>query len=59
MSDEQDWNFWLDEIEQKGVNLTSFEIDFIESLQAQRAKKFHMSPKQIEILERIYSSRTP
>ncbi len=32
VSDAQDWDFWLDEIAMKGVNLTSFEIDFAESL---------------------------
>ena len=59
MSDEQEWDRWLDEIDQKGVNLTAWETDFIEHVQAQRALKFALTLTQAEILERIFASRTP
>ena len=59
MSDEKDWVYWLDQIEDNGVNLSTWETDFIESLQAQRAAKHRLSEKQAAILERIYAERTP
>lgn len=59
MSDEQDWDHWLDEIAQRGVNLTAWEEDFVESTQGQRAAGRPLSEKQAEILERIYTNRTP
>jgi len=64
MSDAQDWDHWLDTILEKGVNLSSWETDFIESLEARRAgfldrRLVGLTEKQAEILERIYSARTP
>ena len=58
MSDAQDWDHWLSEILDKGVNLTSFETDFVESLET-KPRPLRLSEKQAEILERIYSQRTP
>lgn len=67
MSDEQDWARWLDTVIESGVNLSSFEIDFIESLDARRGSRLfpgqpgalHLSEKQAALLERIYADRTP
>lgn len=58
MSDAQDWTHWLETIVEDGVNLSSWETDFIESLQIQ-PQPLRLSEKQAEILERIYSERTP
>lgn len=64
MSDEQDWAHWLSEVLDKGVNLSSWETDFIESLETQRAGllphvPLQLSEKQAALLERIYADRTP
>lgn len=58
MSDANDWDYWLDQIDEAGVNLTPWETDFIESLIAQRKSGHRLSAKQGEILERIYAART-
>ena len=59
MSDEKDWDDWLEQIKDNGVNLSTWEIDFIESLEGQRAAGRRLSEKQAAILERIYAERTP
>ena len=59
--DESDWDAWLDHIEAHGVNLTTWELEFIERLQAIRssAGRLALTTRQAEVLERIYSERTP
>jgi hypothetical protein len=60
MSDDPaEWDRWLSVIADTAVNLTTWEEDFIESLQSQRAARRQLSEKQAEILERIYTERTP
>jgi hypothetical protein len=65
MTNYKDWEAWLLEIEMNGVNLTTWEEDFIESLSSQidiqviRDSQWTPSDKQLEILERIYTDRTP
>lgn len=52
---------WLDEILQRGVNLTPYEADFVESL-SQRypdGEEPRLSAKQASVLERIYTERVP
>jgi hypothetical protein len=56
---EIDWDEWLDAIQQHGVNLSTWETDFIESLVIQREAGRRLSEKQAEILERIYAEKTP
>jgi hypothetical protein len=50
---------WLTACEQDGVNLSTWEQDFIESLRTQRQSGRRLSEKQAEILERIYAEKTP
>ena len=59
MSDEQDWDDWLLALETDGVNLTPWEEEFVASLRDQREHGRLLSDRQAEILERIYSERTP
>ena len=51
--------YWIDRINEEGRNLTKWEEDFMESITEQFSIKNWISPKQEEILERIYSERTP
>lgn len=53
------WDDWLEAVEQDGVNLTTWEQDFVESLRTQRQSGRRLSDKQAEILERIYAEKTP
>lgn len=48
----------LETIERMGVNLTSWEEDFIESLREQMAAGRALTERQAETLERIYAKRT-
>lgn len=50
---------WLDAINQRGVNLTSWEEEFIESVTMQVAKGRPITDKQFAIIERIYTKRVP
>jgi hypothetical protein len=50
---------WLDAVESDGVNLSTWETDFIESLRRQVDAGRTLSEKQGEILERIYAEKTP
>jgi hypothetical protein len=49
----------LESIERGGVNLTTWEETFIESVRSQFAGGRDLSDKQIETLERIYAEKTP
>lgn len=59
MSDERDWDEWLERIEVDGVNLTAWEEEFVESIRARRETGRALTDSQAETLERIYSARTP
>lgn len=49
---------WFKEIDEKGVNLTKWEEDFMDSIKEQYKERKYLSMKQMEILERIYADRT-
>jgi hypothetical protein len=59
VSDESDWDHWIDKIADEGVNLTKWEQEFVESVDEQRTSGRRLSERQAEILERIYSEKTP
>lgn len=59
MSDESEWDYWIDKILDEGVNLTKWEEDFVQSLDEQRGNGRRLSERQAEILERIYAEKTP
>lgn len=42
-----------------GRDLTEWEDDFVKSVERQYSQRGSLTPKQAEILERIYSERTP
>ena len=50
---------WLDQIEAHGVNLTTWEEDFVESVRSAVNRGLILSEKQIAIIERIYTEKTP
>jgi len=50
---------WIDYINEHGINLTKWEEDFMESITDQFAVRNSLSDKQEEILERIYTDKTP
>lgn len=49
----------LEAIEREGVNLTTWEEEFIESIRERVDAGRPLTEKQIEILESIYAKRTP
>lgn len=52
----------IDKIVRRGVNLTAWEIDFIESMQARVDRfgdKVSFSDRQEETIEDIYTNRVP
>jgi len=59
----QKYRSWIDIIKTDGVNLSKWEEDFVESLSDQLERKKNkdepLSERQAEILERIYTERTP
>ena len=59
MSEQDDWDNWIEAVQADGVNLSTWEIDFVESLEAQRKQGRRLSEKQVETLERIYAEKTP
>jgi hypothetical protein len=50
---------WIDAVNQTGRGLTDWEEHFMESLTEQWADYETMSPKQEEVLEKIYAEKTP
>lgn len=50
---------WFETIEEEGYGLTKWEESFIESVRDQFDRTNSLSDKQEDILERIYSERTP
>lgn len=49
---------WLETIEHEGVNLTTWEEDFIESIRSRMDAGQELSERQAETLEAIYAKRT-
>ena len=50
---------WMEAIKMTGRNLSSWETDFVDSLDTQMARPgFAPSPKQMLHIERIYAERT-
>ena len=50
---------WVDQVNDEGRNLTSWELGFMESITDQFTKTKSLSDRQLEILERIYAEKTP
>ena len=49
---------WITIIQEEGINLTKWELDFVESIEEQFKMKNWISDKQEEILEKIYAEKT-
>lgn len=49
----------VDAIQDRGVELTDYEKQFISSIIGQYKMKGFLSPKQIALIEKIYLQRTP
>ena len=50
---------WINTINEEGRNLSKWELDFMESVSEQFSQRNWISDKQEEIVERIYSEKTP
>ncbi len=50
---------WLEAIKTEGRGLTKWEQDFVDSIWEQFEERGSLSDRQEEILERIYSEKTP
>lgn len=50
---------WIKIIQEEGHDLSVWEENFVESISEQLDKKGFLSERQIEVLERIYSEKTP
>lgn len=50
---------WITTVNEEGRGLSKWELDFMESITEQFEKRNSISDKQEEILERIYSEKTP
>ncbi len=56
---EDDLQDWIEKILTEGRNVTKWESSFVESVADQLDRSSHLSPDQIDTLERIYTERTP
>lgn len=50
---------WIRRVRTEGRNLSAWEEEFIESIAEQLDRTGSLSRKQVDILERIYSEKTP
>lgn len=50
---------WINTVQEEGRNLSKWEQDFMESIQDQWERRKFITDRQEEILERIYSEKTP
>jgi uncharacterized membrane-anchored protein len=50
---------WIHLIQTEGQDLTSWEEDFVESLNEQIKRSGRISERQEEILDKIYTEKTP
>ena len=48
---------WIIRVIDEGLNLSQWEKDFVDSIQDQFDRSGHLSEKQIDILERIYTEK--
>lgn len=51
--------YWINTINDEGINLSKWEQDFMESITEQWERRRSVSDKQEEIIERIYADKTP
>lgn len=51
--------YWIDTINDEGINMNVWELGFMESLTEQWESIQWISENQLKILERIYASNTP
>jgi hypothetical protein len=49
---------WFDTLEEEGVNLSTWEMEFVASVKEQFERRGTLSDKQIDVLERIYADKT-
>jgi len=49
---------WIDHVNENGVNLSKWELDFMESVTEFFSQRSWISDKQEDILERIYTDKT-
>ena len=59
MPDQKTIKQWIEDVNDYGQDLTSWEIGFMDSITDQFERSCSLSERQIEILERIYSEKTP
>lgn len=50
---------WINLVQEEGRDLSKWEQDFMESIQERFERTKFITDKQEEILERIYSEKTP
>jgi len=50
---------WINRINEEGVNLSKWEISFMESVTDQFQRRKWISDKQEDIIERIYTEKVP
>lgn len=56
------YQHWLTTCLEDGLNLTAWELDFLQSLESQSSNwgdRWYPTQRQADILERIYSEKTP
>lgn len=62
MTDERsdrDLSAWIEAVNDDGVNLTSWEEEFMRDITKKWAKRRVLSDKEQDVLERIYTDRVP
>lgn len=59
MSSKPDPQYMYDYIKSEGRNLTKWEEEFVDNIGLQLENDKTLSERQLEILERIYTERTP
>ncbi len=59
MTDPLDISEWIERVNDEGVNLTAWELGFMESITEQFERQHWLSDQQVTHLEQIYSERTP
>ena len=48
---------WIKMINEEGINLSDWELGFMESITDQFDRSRYLSERQIEVLERIYTEK--
>ena len=57
--DEKTLRHWIDTCRDMGRDLTEWEEEFLSNVDGQLSQNGGLSPRQIEIIERIYAEKTP